>query len=62
MLRFSDGIDIDTSGPMRTLKLKDGWYAVGEGLLVPCKDQEEAQKTVDSEKNGKVTIPVRNNS
>lgn len=61
MLRFSDGVNIDTSGPMRTLKLKDGWYAVGEGFLIPCVDREEAQKIVNSEDNGKVEVPVRKN-
>lgn len=47
MLRFSDGVNIDTSGPMRTLRLHDGWYAVGEGKSIPCKNQQEAQEWVD---------------
>lgn len=43
-LRFSDGIDIDTSGELRKLELHDGMYIVGQGLLIPVKDQEEFDK------------------
>ena len=35
ILDFEDGISIDTSGPLRILSLHDGWYLVGEGLLMP---------------------------
>jgi len=41
-LKFTDGIEIDTSGPLRTLHLHDGWYVTGEGRLYPCKDEQEA--------------------
>jgi hypothetical protein len=47
ILRFTDGVQIDTSGEYRTLKLQDGWYVVGRGLLKPCADQEEAIKVRD---------------
>ncbi len=47
ILRFSDGVEIDTSGEYRTLKLKDGWYVVGQGTLQPCADQEEAVSVRD---------------
>ena len=40
-LKFSDGIEIDTSGELRLLELYDGWYVVGEGRLIPVKDEEE---------------------
>ena len=38
-LKFSDGIEINTSGPLRLLELHDGWYVVGEGRLIPVKDE-----------------------
>lgn len=41
MLRFSDGVNIDTSGPLRHLELKDGHYVVGNGMCIPMKDLEE---------------------
>lgn len=45
-LRFSDGIVIDTSGDLRTLRLKDGWYVVGKGYCIPVKDQEDGLKMI----------------
>lgn len=44
ILRFSDGIEVDTSGPLRLLELHDGWYIVGEGRLIPVKDEEEGEQ------------------
>jgi hypothetical protein len=41
-LRFTDGVNIDTSGPYRTMRLHDGWYVTGHGLLMPCCDEQEA--------------------
>lgn len=46
ILRFSDGIEIDTSGELRTLELADGWYVTGQGLLIPVKDEEEANALI----------------
>ena len=45
-LKFSDGIEIDTSGEFRLLELYDGWYVVGEGRLIPVKDDEEGVKII----------------
>lgn len=42
-LKFDDGIEIDTSGELRLLELFDGWYVVGEGRLIPVKDEEEGK-------------------
>lgn len=50
MLRFSDGITIDTRGPLRPLKLHDGWYVVGEGSLMPVESFEEAEKIIQEMK------------
>jgi hypothetical protein len=46
LLRFSDGIDIDTSGPLRPLHLWDGWYVVGEGMLLPVESLQEARDEI----------------
>jgi hypothetical protein len=43
MLRFSDGINIDPSGEPRVLKLDDGYYAVGKGLLIPVDNLQSAE-------------------
>ena len=41
MLRFDDGIEVDTEGPLRLLKLTDGYYVVGRGMLIPVNDTQE---------------------
>lgn len=46
VLRFSDGINIDTSGELRPLKLHDGWYVVGRGHLCPVADLEAAERLI----------------
>lgn len=43
MLRFSDGISVDTSGEPRVLRLNDGYYAVGKGILIPVACQQSAE-------------------
>lgn len=53
MLRFSDGVNIDTSGPLRPLKLSDGWYVVGKGTLCPVSDAEAARAEIDRRKTGR---------
>lgn len=46
MLHFNDGISIDTSGKLRILKLYDGYYIVGEGMLLPMDSYEECQEYI----------------
>lgn len=41
MLKFSDGVNVDTSGPLRVLRLSDGLYVVGEGCMIPCDSPDE---------------------
>ena len=48
MLRFSDGVSIDTNGPYRTLQLSDGWYLVGNGVLLPARDEAEAKQLLSN--------------
>lgn len=48
ILRFSDGINVNTSGELRPLELPDGWYVVGEGKLIPVKDKSEAKSLIKS--------------
>lgn len=45
-LTFSDGMTFDTSGKLRTEKRSDGWYVVGNGMLIPVKDKEEGQELI----------------
>ncbi len=45
-LQFTDGITIDTGGPLRKLHLEDGWYVVDEGFLIPVASEGEADETI----------------
>src|SRR5947207_1539500 len=54
MLRFSDGVNIDTSGALRVLRLADGYYVVGQGMSIPCRDAADAEATLA--KSGGLTM------
>ena len=45
-LRFSDGEEFDTSGPIRKEERSDGWYVIGQGKLIPVKDEMEADDII----------------
>ena len=51
MLRFNDGVNIDTSGELRVLRLRDGYYVAGEGMCIPVADREDALKMIAEMKN-----------
>jgi hypothetical protein len=46
-MKFTDGIQIDTAGPIRKLKLADGWYVTGQGFLIPVRDEQEADEEIN---------------
>ncbi len=46
VIRFSDGVSVDTSGELRCVRLSDGLYVAGRGFLIPVKDGEEAEATI----------------
>jgi hypothetical protein len=46
MLRFSDGIEFDTTGELRIEERFDGFYVVGEGWLIPVAGIEEGNETI----------------
>lgn len=47
ILRFTDGESFDTSGPIRKEERYDGWYVLGDGKMIPVKDEEEANKVIE---------------
>ena len=51
MLRFDDGVNIDTSGDLRILRLCDGYYVVGEGMCIPVADRDEAREVIEEMKS-----------
>ena len=50
MLKFSDGMNFDTSGKLRIDRRSDGLYVVGNGMLIPVNSVEEANEIIDEEK------------
>jgi hypothetical protein len=49
MIRFSDGMSFDTSGPLRTTHRSDGWYVVGRGMLMAVDSREEGEEFIETE-------------
>jgi hypothetical protein len=51
-LKFSDGMEFDTSGPLRIESRGDGLYVVGDGCLIPVSSHKEAEEIIkqDNEK------------
>ena len=45
-MKFSDGMEFDTSGQYRLPHRSDGWYVVGNGLLLPVNTPEDGQKGI----------------
>jgi hypothetical protein len=46
-LRFSDGMEFDTSGELRKILKEDGWYVLGKGMLVPVRDEQQAEEIME---------------
>ena len=46
ILRFTDGVEIDTGGELRPLQLVDGWYVVGNGGSIPVESEEQAKALI----------------
>ena len=46
MLRFSDGEEFETSGELRVECRSDGYYVVGQGMLIPVSDRKEGEEVI----------------
>ena len=49
-IKFSDGMEFDTSGPLRIESRSDGLYVIGEGMLIPVNSYEEAEEIIKRDK------------
>ena len=47
ILKFSDGEMFDTSGELRQELREDGWYVIGNGLLIPVPSEQDADKIIN---------------
>ena len=46
-MEFSDGMRFNLSGDYRIEERADGWYVVGNGVLIPVEDEEEGKATIE---------------
>jgi hypothetical protein len=47
-MRFSDGMQFNTAGPIHMEEREDGLYVVGGGMLIPVDTEDEAKMIIDS--------------
>lgn len=55
MLRFNDGINIDTEGELRVTRLRDGYYVVGQGKCCPVDTYQEGIDWINKINSKKLT-------
>ena len=48
-LKFTDGEEFDTSGPLRKEERYDGWYVLGNNMLIPMRDEKTADEYLDNQ-------------
>jgi hypothetical protein len=46
-LNFNDGLEFDLDGELRAVKRNDGWYVLGEGILIPVGSYQEALEEIE---------------
>jgi hypothetical protein len=49
-LKFSDGETFDLSGPLRVELRSDGYYVLGQGIMMAVNTFEEGQKYINKNK------------
>lgn len=48
MLRFNDGVTINTAGEIRLHVEHDGWYVVGRGMCIPVRDASHGRAVIST--------------
>ena len=51
-LRFTDGMEFDTSGELRVVHRKDGHYVVGRGMLLAVGDAKDGKRLIEELRGG----------
>ena len=50
--RLPNGVKIDVSGGLRVLEIEDGFYVVGQEMLIPVQSHEEGREEIRKIKQG----------
>ena len=45
-LRFNDGMTLNTSGQLRIVRKRDGYYVLGKGMSIPVDSVEEGKEII----------------
>jgi hypothetical protein len=48
VLKFNDGEEFDTSGLLHLELRADGWYVLGNNIMVPVNGQEEGNRLIET--------------
>jgi len=46
-LHFTDGLSFDVQGPLRIERRSDGYYVLGQGLMVPVDDPDDGAELIE---------------
>ena len=60
-LKFSDGEIFNLSGPLRVELRSDGYYVLGQGMMMAVNTFEEGQKVIVNKNSGKKYYNVNRN-
>ncbi len=52
-LKFSDGMTFDLSGELRVELRSDGYYVLGQGMMMAVDTLEQGQKIIADKNSGK---------
>lgn len=50
--RLPNGVEIDVSGGLRVLEIENGFYVVGQEMLIPVNSCEEGREEIRKIKEG----------
>lgn len=45
-INFSDGVSVNTDGEYRLMRLRDGLYVVGNGMMMPVDSADEGNQFI----------------
>ena len=60
-LKFSDGMTFDLSGELRVELRSDGYYVLGQGMMMAVDTLEQGQKIIADKNSGKKYYNVNRN-
>ena len=60
-LKFSDGETFNLSGPLRVELRSDGYYVLGQGMMMAVDTLEQGQKVIVDKNSGKKYYNVNRN-